>query len=172
LPGLRDATAYLGLGGNLGDPRQAMAAALRIIDGDPHCEVTAVSSIYQTPPWGDVVQPDFLNCVAEVRTNLSPKDLLDLCLGTENALKRVRKQPGGPRVIDVDVLTYSGRTLKQPGLEIPHPRMTQRAFVLLPLREIAPDLTLGGQSLVELLNNVDREGISIVESGRNWWRSA
>lgn len=172
MPGLHDATAYLGLGGNLGDPRQAMAAALRIIDADPHCEVTAVSSIYQTPPWGDVVQPDFLNCVAEVRTNLSPKDLLDLCLGTENALKRVRKQPGGPRVIDVDVLTYSGRTLKQPGLEIPHPRMTQRAFVLMPLREIAPDLTLGGRSLDDLLQNVDREGISIVESGGNWWRTA
>lgn len=172
MPGLHDATAYLGLGGNLGDPRQAMAAALRIIDADPHCEATAVSSIYQTPPWGDVVQPDFLNCVAEVRTNLSPKDLLDLCLGTENALKRVRKQPGGPRVIDVDVLTYSGRTLKQPGLEIPHPRMTQRAFVLMPLREIAPDLTLGGRSLDDLLKSVDREGISIVESGGTWWRTA
>jgi 2-amino-4-hydroxy-6-hydroxymethyldihydropteridine diphosphokinase len=149
-----------------------MAAALRIIDADPRCEVTAVSSVYRTPPWGDVVQPEFLNCVAEVSTTLPPKGLLDLCLGTENALKRVRIQPGGPRLIDVDVLTYAGQTLKEPGLEIPHPRMTQRAFVLLPLREIAPDLTLGGRSLDDLLKNVDREGISIVEAGGDWWRGA
>lgn len=172
MPGPHDATAYLGLGGNLGDPRQAMAAALRLIDADPRCEVTAVSSVYRTPPWGDVVQPEFLNCVAEIRTSLSPKDLLDLCLGTENALKRVRKQPGGPRVIDVDVLTYAEQTLKEPGLEIPHPRMTLRAFVLLPLSEIAPELTLGGRSVEDLLQNVDPEGISIVESGGDWWRTA
>lgn len=172
MPGPRDATAYLGLGGNLGDPRQAMAAALRLIEADPRCEVTAVSSVYRTPPWGDVVQPDFLNCVAAIRTSLPPKDLLDLCLGTENALKRVRKQPGGPRVIDVDVLIYSDLKLKQPGLEIPHPRMTQRAFVLLPLREIAPALTLDGRSLNELIESVDREGISIVVSGGDWWRTA
>lgn len=170
MPGPLDATAYLGLGGNLGDPRQAMAAALQLIDAHPRCEVTAVSSVYKTPPWGEVVQPDFLNCVAAIRTSLPPRDLLDLCLGTENALKRVRKQPGGPRVIDVDVLTYSGQTLKQPGLEIPHPRMTLRAFVLLPLREIAPELTLNGRSLDDLLRNVDREGIAIVEQGSDWWR--
>ena len=172
MPGPSDAAAYLGLGGNLGDPRRAMAAALRMIDADERCRVTAVSSIYRTPPWGDVVQPDFLNCVAELRTSLPPKRLLDLCLGTENALKRVRMQPGGPRVIDVDLLTYAGQRLKEPGLEIPHPRMTLRAFVLLPLREIAPDLTLDGRSLDDLLEHVDREGVSIVETGGDWWQRA
>lgn len=171
MPGPHDATAYLGLGGNLGDPRQAMASALRMIDADPSCAVTAVSSVYRTPPWGDVVQPDFLNCVAAIRTTLPPRNLLDLCLATENALKRVRMQPGGPRVIDVDLLTYAGQTRKEPGLEIPHPRMTLRAFVLMPLREIAPDLTLDGRSLDDLLENVDREGISIVVQGGDWWRT-
>jgi 2-amino-4-hydroxy-6-hydroxymethyldihydropteridine diphosphokinase len=149
-----------------------MAAALRIIDGDARCRVAAVSSIYRTPPWGEVVQPDFLNCVAGIRTSLPPKDLLDLCLATENVLKRVRKEPGGPRVIDVDVLTYAELTLKEPGLEIPHPRMRLRAFVLLPLREIAPDFTLAGLTLETLLNDVDREGISVVEPGGDWWRTA
>ncbi len=172
LPGLIEANAYLGLGGNLGDPRAAMAAALRIIDAHARCRVAAVSSIYRTPPWGDVVQPDFLNCVAGIRTTLPPKDLLDLCLATENVLKRVRKEPGGPRVIDVDVLTYEALTLKEPGLEIPHPRMTLRAFVLLPLREIAPGLMPGGRTLDALLRDVDREGISVVEPGDGWWRAA
>ncbi len=171
MPGRNEVTAHLGLGGNLGDPRQAMAAALRMIDSDPACAVVAVSSIYRTPPWGDVIQPDFLNCVAEVRTGRPARDLLDLCLGTENALKRVRLQPGGPRVIDVDVLTYAGLTLKEPGLEIPHPRMTLRAFVLVPLREIAPDLRLGGRTLDEILESVDRGGISVVEKGSGWWRT-
>lgn len=172
MPGPLEATAYLGLGGNLGDPKAAMAAALRIIDGDPGCRVEAVSSIYRTPPWGEVVQPDFLNCVAGIRTTLPPKGLLDLCLRTENALKRVRKVPGGPRVIDVDVLTYSSQTWKEPGLEIPHPRMTLRAFVLLPLREIAPGFTLEGRSLDALLDHVDRDGISVVDPGDGWWRGS
>ena len=171
MPGRLEATAYLGLGGNLGDPKATMAAALRILDGNQDCRVSAVSSVYRTPPWGEVVQPDFLNCVAEIRTNLTPKGLLHLCLETENVLKRVRKIPGGPRVIDVDVLTYSGQTWKEPGLEIPHPRMTKRAFVLLPLREIAPNLTLDGLSLDALLEHVDRDGISVVDPGDGWWRN-
>jgi len=170
LPGPHEATAYLGLGGNLGDPRAAMASALRIIDRDPGCRVEAVSSIHRTPPWGEVVQPDFLNCVAAIRTTLSPKELLALCLGTENALKRVRKEPGGPRVIDVDVLTYDALTLKEPGLEIPHPRMAMRAFVLMPLREIAPGFTLDGRTIDAMLDQVDREGIAIVEPGGRWWQ--
>lgn len=171
MPGRNEVTAYLGLGGNLGYPRQAMAAALRMIDSDPGCSVVAVSSIYRTPPWGEVVQPDFLNCVAQIRTRLPARNLLELCLGTENALKRVRKQPGGPRVIDVDVLTYAGQTLKEPGLEIPHPRMTLRAFVMVPMREIAPDLTLEGRTLDEFLETVDRGGIEVVEQGGDWWRA-
>lgn len=149
-----------------------MAAALRIIEADRACRVVAVSSIYRTPPWGEVVQPDFLNCVAEIRTDLRPQDLLDLCLGAENALKRVRKVPGGPRVIDVDVLTYGDLSLKEPGLEIPHPRMTMRAFVLLPLREIAPGFTLDGRSVDAMLDRVDQKGISVVEPGNDWWRAA
>ncbi|MEX0409141.1 2-amino-4-hydroxy-6-hydroxymethyldihydropteridine diphosphokinase [Aquibium sp. LZ166] len=170
MPGPNEQQAFLSLGGNLGEPRRAMAAALRIIDADPQTRVSAVSSVYRTPPWGDINQPDFLNSAAEVRTTLSARGLLNLCLGAENALKRIRTEVGGPRSIDVDVLYFGGRSYKEPGLEIPHPRMVLRAFVLLPLTEIAPELELEGKSVAEHLAGVDQEGISIVEHGGNWWR--
>jgi 2-amino-4-hydroxy-6-hydroxymethyldihydropteridine diphosphokinase len=142
LPGLGEEVAYLGLGGNIGDPRTAMVKALRAIDADRMTEITNVSSLYSTPPWGKLDQPPFLNAVAEVRTQRSPKALLDLCLDTEIQLKRVRGERFGPRLIDIDVLLYGTRSVKELGLEIPHPRMFLRAFVLVPLAEIAPDLTI------------------------------
>lgn len=171
MSGRSEVRAFLSLGGNLGDPRQSMAAALRIIDADPATRVGAVSSLYRTPPWGDVVQPDFLNCAAEVQTRRSARDLLELCLGAERQLKRVRTIPGGPRLIDVDVLSYGDETVREEGLEIPHPRMLSRAFVLLPLREIAPDLLLEGRSLDAWIATVDSDGISIVTEGGAWWQA-
>lgn len=170
MPGRSEVTAFLGLGGNLGDPQAAMSAALRAIDSHPHTAVEQVSSVYRTPPWGEVVQPDFLNAVARLSTGLAPRDLLDLCLGVENGLKRVRTVPGGPRVIDVDILWYDGRRISEENLEIPHPRMTLRAFVLVPLQEIAPDLTIDGQPLARLIGAVDGAGIEIVRQGPDWWR--
>lgn len=170
MSGPNEQQAFLSLGGNLGEPRRAMGAALRIIDADPQTRISAVSSVYRTPPWGDINQPDFLNSAAEVRTRLSARGLLNLCLGAENALKRIRTEAGGPRSIDVDVLYYSGRSYKEPGLEIPHPRMVLRAFVLLPLTEIAPELELEGKTVAEHLVGVDQDGISIVEHGGDWWR--
>ena len=166
-----EATAYLGLGGNLGDPRASMAAALRALDASEEIRVVAVSSLYRTPPWGKTDQPDFLNAVAEVATALSPRELLDRCLEAERELKRVRKERWGPRLIDLDILWFDGRHIAEDDLEIPHPRMLDRAFVLVPLAEIAPDLILGGESATSRARSIDRSGIVKLDVGPMWWRS-
>lgn len=164
------ATAYLGLGGNLGDPRAAMAAALRALDAGESISVVAVSSIYRTPPWGKTDQPDFLNAVAEVSTTLSPRLLLDRCLYAERELKRVRNERWGPRLIDLDILWFDGRQIAEGDLEIPHPRMLDRAFVLVPMAEIAPDLVLGGETADSRARSIDRSGIVRLEVESMWWR--
>ena len=164
------ASVFLGLGGNIGDPKGAMAAALRILDKDSRTQVVAVSSLYRTPPWGKTDQPDFLNAVAEVRTGHSPGALLALCLDAELVLKRERRERWGPRVIDIDILLFGERSVHEAGLEIPHPRMLERAFVLAPLAEIAPDLKVLGKSVQERLASVDSSGIVRLPSGQDWWR--
>lgn len=162
---------FLGLGGNLGDPAAAMAAALRILDTDRGTKVVAVSSLYRTPPWGKTDQPDFLNAVAELRTGHPPRALLALCLDAELALKRERRERWGPRIIDIDILLFGGRTMHEAGLDIPHPRMLERAFVLVPLAEIAPDLVIGGRALAQHLASIDTSGIVRLESGNDWWKA-
>ncbi len=162
--------AYLGLGGNLGDPASAMGSALRMLDADPLTEVAAVSSLYRTPPWGKTDQPDFLNATAEVLTSHSPRELLDLCLEAEQKLKRVRQERWGPRLIDIDILIFGEMSVHEDGLEIPHPRMLERAFVLAPLAEIAPDFVARGRTLTEHLARLDTAGIERLQSGRDWWQ--
>ncbi|PBB99895.1 2-amino-4-hydroxy-6-hydroxymethyldihydropteridine diphosphokinase [Mesorhizobium sp. WSM3862] len=168
MSGLNSAV-YLSLGGNLGDPPKSMAAALRMLDGDDKTRVTAVSSLYRTPPWGKLDQPDFLNASAGIETALSPRGLLDLCLDVERRLKRVREERWGPRLIDIDILVFGDRVIHETGLEVPHPRMLERAFVLAPLAEIAPDLVVGNKSVSERLGVVDISGIERLPSGREWW---
>lgn len=165
-------TAYLGLGGNLGRPAAAMAAALRIVDADPDTRIVTVSSLYRTPPWGKTDQPDFLNAAAEISTCLPPRGLLDLCLAAEQRLKRVRAERWGPRLIDLDVLVFGDLAVAEHGLEIPHPRMLERAFVLAPLAEIAPDLVVAGETLSVHLTRLDTIGIEKLPSGRDWWQAA
>jgi 2-amino-4-hydroxy-6-hydroxymethyldihydropteridine diphosphokinase len=162
--------AWLGLGGNLDDPQDAMARALQAIDADPRTRVCAVSSVYSTPPWGKTDQPDFLNAVAGVETGRSPRELLDLCLEAEKGLKRVRAERWGPRTIDIDLLLFGDLSIDEPGLEVPHPRMTQRAFVLLPLAEIAPELKIGGRGVAQFLASLDTKGIDRVTADGDWWR--
>jgi 2-amino-4-hydroxy-6-hydroxymethyldihydropteridine diphosphokinase len=162
-------TVYLSLGGNLGDPSASMATALRLLDADESTRVVAVSSLYRTPPWGKLDQPDFLNAAAEISTALAPRALLDLCLEAERKLKRVREERWGPRLIDIDILVFGDRVIHETGLEVPHPRMLERAFVLAPLAEIAPDLAVGGRSVSERLSAVDAAGIERLPSGRDWW---
>ncbi len=166
----RSNRVFLSLGGNLGDPAASMAAALRLLDAEPDVAVAGVSSLYRTPPWGKLDQPDFLNAAAELATTRSPHQLLELCLETERKLKRVREERWGPRLIDIDILVFGKRVIRETGLEVPHPRMLERAFVLAPLAEIAPELDVDGRSVAQRLSTVDRTGIERLPSGRDWWR--
>ncbi len=161
---------FLSLGGNLGEPAKAMAEALRMLDKDCATRVVAVSSLYRTPPWGKTDQPDFLNAAAELRTNLSPRGLLNLCLDAERRLKRVRSERWGPRLIDMDILVFGDRILDEEGLELPHPRMLQRAFVLVPLAEIAADFRIDGLPVSGHLAKLDAGGIEKLP-GRDWWKN-
>jgi 2-amino-4-hydroxy-6-hydroxymethyldihydropteridine diphosphokinase len=162
---------YLSLGGNLGDPAKSMGAALRLLDADRQVSIAAVSSLYRTPPWGKTDQPDFLNAAAELSTDLSPHGLLDLCLEAERRLKRVREERWGPRLIDIDILTFGDRTVHEAGLDVPHPRMSERAFVLAPLAEIAPEFVLAGQTVAERLAAIDAAGIEKLPGGQDWWKA-
>lgn len=167
----QNSAAYLSLGGNLGDPAAAMGAALRMLDESAGTRVVRVSSLYRTPPWGKLDQPDFLNAAAELSTDLAPRGLLELCLDAERRLKRVRSERWGPRLIDIDILLFGDRAIHEPGLELPHPRMLERAFVLAPLAEIAPDLTVAGERVSGRLASIDLTGIERLDSGTDWWRA-
>ncbi|WP_390920948.1 2-amino-4-hydroxy-6-hydroxymethyldihydropteridine diphosphokinase [Neorhizobium turbinariae] len=164
--------AALGLGGNIGDPPTAMAEALRQIDRSDDCRVVRVSKLYSTPPWGKLDQADFFNCCALVETVLEPEALLQLCLSIERNMKRVRVERWGPRTIDIDVLTYRNREQKTQTLELPHPRMTERGFVIKPLADIAPEMVLNGRSVDAWLEQVDVTGIRVADDDPDWWRSA
>ncbi|SIR01274.1 2-amino-4-hydroxy-6-hydroxymethyldihydropteridinediphosphokinase [Rhizobium sp. RU35A] len=163
--------ATLGLGGNIGDPRAAMAAALQALDGREDCRVIAVSRLYRTPPWGKIDQADFVNSCAMVETRLSPKELLDLCLSIERGMKRVRLERWGPRTIDIDVLTYGAFQVHEEGLDVPHPRMVERGFVLMPLADIAPDLVVLGKTVSAWLSQADTAGIEVSDDATDWWRA-
>lgn len=133
------ATAYLSLGSNLGDRLAMLAEAVRRL-GTQAVRVTGVSSVYETAPWGKTDQPAFLNLVVELETDLDPHSLLRHILAVEQSLGRVRLERWGPRTVDIDILLYDDEQIATPDLEIPHPRMADRAFVLVPLLEIAPHL--------------------------------
>ncbi len=135
--------AALGLGSNIGDTRAHLDAALSELAATPGIVVVARSSDYRTPPWGPVPQDDYRNACAVIETRLSPRALLERCLEVERKLGRVRDIRWGPRVIDIDVLVYGRERVEEEGLSIPHPRMGERAFVLVPLAEIWPDAPLG-----------------------------
>jgi 2-amino-4-hydroxy-6-hydroxymethyldihydropteridine diphosphokinase len=171
LPGRSSERVFLGLGGNIGDPAAAIAAALRILDEDARTKVVAVSSLYRTPPWGKTDQPDFLNAAAEIATSHSPRALLALCLDAERALKRERRERWGPRVIDIDILVFGDRTVHEAGLDIPHPRMLERGFVLAPLSEIAPELKRSGKTVTEWLAAVGSGGIVKLTTSEDWWKA-
>ena len=162
--------ATLGLGGNIGDPVQAMAEALRALDARPDSRVLAVSRLYRTPPWGKTDQDWFFNACALVETALEPEALLDTCLGIERDMKRERKERWGPRTIDIDVLTFEGVAQAGGRLELPHPRMTGRGFVLMPLSDIARDLIVAGRTIGDWLQDADVAGIEPASAGPDWWK--
>ena len=156
--------AYLGLGSNIGDKTGLIAAAVERLGTTPGIQVTARSSDYRTPPWGDTDQDWFLNATIGIETGLSPHRLLEACLSIETALGRVRERRWGPRLIDIDVLSYAGATVSDERLVLPHRFVRERAFVLVPLAEIAPDLVIGGETVAEALAKLDRTGIERVPS--------
>ena len=143
-------TVFLGLGSNLGDRLENLRRAVELL-GRGDIQVRRTSRVYETDPVGGPPQPPYLNAVAEVETSLTPRGLLEACLSVEDALGRVRRERWGPRTVDIDVLTYDEETVKEPGLEIPHPRMHERAFVLVPFLELTRDPFLGdGRRVGEL----------------------
>lgn len=133
------AKAYLGLGANIGERHENLKRAIQLLNDGPDVEVTKESSIYETAPYGKTDQPDFLNMVLEVETNLEPIELLEFCLSVENELGRVREEVWGPRIIDIDVLMYEDLEIDIDNLIVPHEEMHLRKFVLEPLNEIAPN---------------------------------
>jgi 2-amino-4-hydroxy-6-hydroxymethyldihydropteridine diphosphokinase len=155
------AQAFVALGSNLDDPATQVARALAAMDSLPETRLVCASRLYRTPPWGLGDQPWFVNAAAELDTRLEPRALLRALLALESRSGRERSGPRwGPRRIDLDLLLYQGRVIDEPGLHLPHPRLAERAFVLLPLADIAPDLLLpDGRRLADLIAQVDAGGI-------------
>jgi 2-amino-4-hydroxy-6-hydroxymethyldihydropteridine diphosphokinase len=139
--------AFVGLGSNLGDRLANLQEAAALLAGTEGIEVTRFSRVYETSPVGPP-QPDFLNAVAELWTSLSARELLEVCLDIEKRMGRVRDRRWGPRVIDLDILNYGKEEIDEPGLVVPHPRMHERAFVLVPLLELEPRPLLPGRRKV------------------------
>lgn len=151
--------AYVGLGSNLAHPAQQVRRGCELLGALPGTRVRACSSLYRTRPVGSVVQPDFINAVCAISTALSPENLLDGLLALEARQGRVRRpgDAGGPRVLDLDLLLYGETRIDRPGLTVPHPRLHERAFVLYPLAEIAPDLVIPGRGAVSALLQACRD---------------
>jgi len=145
--------AFVGLGSNLGDREATILRALARLQDEPELRLVRVSSLRETEPVGYVDQPQFLNGVAELETELPARDLLTRLLAIERELGRTRGEgpPLGPRTIDLDLLLYGEDTIAEAGLQVPHPRMHMRRFVLEPLAEVAPDLVIPGHGSVETL---------------------
>ena len=138
-------TAYIGLGANLNGPATQVEYALAELDRIPSTRLVARSSLYATAPVGYVDQPDFINAVAQLETALAPRALLAALLDIEQRHGRERSFRNAPRTLDLDLLLYGAAHFHEDHLTLPHPRMTERAFVLLPLIEIAPELTIPGR---------------------------
>ena len=141
-------TAYVALGANLGDPAATVLAAFGALANISSSRVTQTSSLYRTAPVGITEQPEFINAVARLETSLPPETLLEELLDIEQRFGRIRGERNGPRTLDLDLLLYDDLELDLPRLTLPHPRLHLRAFVLLPLAEIAPHLSLAKRGTI------------------------
>ncbi len=153
------AIAYLGLGANLGDAAQQLAKAVDALNHVPMLSVDAVSPYYVTAPVGYLDQPDFINQCVKVSCDLSPEALLGVCLGIESALGRERTFRNAPRIIDIDVLLFEGQERDREELTLPHPRLFERAFALVPLQDILLADSMYAQAIVGALEAVDKSGV-------------
>jgi 2-amino-4-hydroxy-6-hydroxymethyldihydropteridine diphosphokinase len=157
--------ATLGLGSNIGDRVRNIEDAIERVTADGAVTLVARSHFYRTAPWGVTDQDWFVNACIAVRTKVSPRELLHRCQAVENDMARVRTRRWGPRNIDVDILTYRDVKLDEPDLIVPHPRIAERAFVLVPLKDVAPDLKIGGASLDEMLSKLDASDVRPLDAG-------
>lgn len=164
LPPRGAAHAFLGLGSNVGERLDHLQRAVDLLDDDARTRVDAVSSVYETEPVGGPEQGPYLNLAVRVATRRSPLSLLALAHRVEAALGRVREERWGPRTIDVDVLLYGERIVRTRRLEVPHPRLAERAFVLVPLIEVAPGLRLpdGTSAATALARLAPVTGVSMI----------
>ena len=155
------ASALIALGGNVGDVRATFQKAIANICGMTQAAVVARSSDYVTPPWGGLEQPPFINACVEIDTPLDPHALLFALqkIETKFGRDRAREQRWGPRTLDLDLIAYDDVSLKTPELTLPHPRLFERAFVLMPLAEIAPDRVIGAQRVASALAALSTDGI-------------
>ena len=150
--------AFVGLGGNLGDPAATLGTALQALDEVQGTRLLRASRLYRTPAWGVEQQPDFINAVAMLETSLGAQALLESLFVIERRHGRVREaeQRWGPRTLDLDLLLYGDAVIDEPGLRVPHPHLHERAFALLPLLEIAADVEIPGRGLA-------RNAVSLLE---------
>lgn len=175
MPAARDlnqspARAYVGLGSNLDDPIAQVERAMAALDGLPHSRVRARSRLYLSPPMGPSDQPDYVNAVAELETRLAPLALLEALHEIEQAQGRVRTRHWGERVIDLDLLLYAELRLDSAALQLPHPGIAARAFVLRPLAELAPEVQIPGQgALADLLAARAADVCKLIDEGQSTW---
>lgn len=144
--------ATIGLGSNIGDKAANIDTAVALLTRDSDVRLVKRSRKYRSAPWGVTDQDWFVNAAISVATKLSPIELLRKCQYVENEMGRVRKLRWGPRLIDVDVLTYGDQTIDTPDLKVPHPLIAERSFVLLPLRDVTPDVRINGATLDDLIS--------------------
>jgi 2-amino-4-hydroxy-6-hydroxymethyldihydropteridine diphosphokinase len=155
------ARALIALGGNVGDVRATFEKAIANICGMTQGALLARSSDYATPPWGEVEQDRFINACIEIDTSLDPHALLFVLqkIETKFGRDRTKEQRWGPRTLDLDLIAYDDVSMRKPELTLPHPRLFERAFVLVPLAEIAPDRVIGGRSVASALAELSTDGI-------------
>ena len=168
MPKNQTSRAFIGLGSNLQDPEAQVNHALLALGKLPKTKLVKASSLYKTSPVGYIDQQDFINAVAEISTALSPLELLDAILNIETEAGRERPFANAPRVLDCDLLLYDDIKVATEKLTLPHPRMFERGFVLLPLAEISPNLTSpSGESIVKLAFSHQNQGIEKIENSKN-----
>ena len=158
--------AVLGIGGNIGNVLENIETVNSAVELLPETKIKNSSSIYKTPPWGVTDQPDFFNQCLLIDTYLSPHTLLGACLGIEAAIGRIRKQRWRERIIDIDLILYQNVNINSKELTLPHPRMMDRAFVLVPLNEILCENNVFGLDLKAALDEIDCTGIEKIKKSK------
>jgi 2-amino-4-hydroxy-6-hydroxymethyldihydropteridine diphosphokinase len=155
--------AILGLGSNLGDKCANIARAIEHLTADGALRLVARSRDYRSAPWGKTDQDWFVNACVSVATKLGPREVLERCFEAERELRRVRQERWGPRTLDCDLLVFRDVIMNTPELTLPHPRITERAFVLVPMIEVAPDQVINGRRASEWLTHLDASDVVAME---------